>query len=204
MDACYRFPVTIGGAGGGTVGSGQGAVSAPSAPSGGGEIMGMQLIDAQRKLIEAQTENIQEDTANKAGFERNKGTAEARLAKNVAQFYVDTYAANYDIIQDRASILQDEAQIKRKDRMVSDETWKLEITSKEAELIGLGLANELKRAQKDLTEQQMVQVAESIRQKWEEVNIKRGHLDLDKFIKDVKDSTKLTTDVIFKIIGLIK
>jgi len=76
--------------------------------------------------------------------------------------------------------------------------------AKKAELVGLGIANELKEAQKGLTEEQMKATAEMVKQKWQEVNIKQGHLDLDKFIQDVKESTKLTTQAIIRVIGLLR
>jgi len=188
-----------GGAGGGgaTTGGGGSGVSAPGAPSGGGEVMGIQLMNAQKKLIEAQTANTQADTAKKSGVDTELTAAQGRLARNVAQFYVDTYEDNYDKVKAEVSILENQAK-------TADQTQMVDVEAKKAELIGLGIANELKRAQKDLTEEQMKATVEMVKQKWEEVSIKQGHLDLDKFIKDVKDSTKLTTESIIRVIGLMK
>ena len=115
----------------------------------------------------------------------------------MAQFYIDTYEDNYDKVKAEASILQSKSK-------VDYETQGAEIEAKKAELVGIGIANELKRAQKDLTEERMKATAEQVKQKWEEVNIKKGHLDLDKFIKDVKESTKLTTESIIRVIGLMR
>ena len=97
------------GGGGQTMGMSGANVNAESAPRGGGEIMGLQLMKAQENLIRAQTENVEADTQNKGGFVREKGEAEARLAKNVAQFYVDTYEANYHKLQQENAILDDMA-----------------------------------------------------------------------------------------------
>ena len=47
------------GAGGATTGGSGGNVSAPSAPAGGGEILGLQLLNAQKGLIEAQTKKTE-------------------------------------------------------------------------------------------------------------------------------------------------
>ena len=54
----------MGGGGGATTGDPGASVGANAAPKGGGEIMGLQLLDAQRKLKEAQ--------ANKANTEAEK------------------------------------------------------------------------------------------------------------------------------------
>ena len=43
----------MGGGGGATTGDPGASVGANAAPKGGGEIMGLQLMDAQRKLMEA-------------------------------------------------------------------------------------------------------------------------------------------------------
>jgi len=185
------------GGGGQTMGVNGASVNAESAPRGGGEIMGLQLMKAQENLIRAQTENVEADTENKGGFVREKGEAEARLAKNVAQFYVDTYDTNYKKLLQENAILDDIADKSRG-------TKNVEIEMKKAELVGLGIANELKKAETALTEEQMKATAASVAQKWQEVNIKQGHLDLDKFIKDVKESTKLTTETILKVISIIK
>lgn len=183
------------GGGAGQLGGSAGSVNAPKAATPGNEVLGMTI--AQRKLIEAQTENVKADTAKKAGVDTDLVREQGRLAKNVAQFYIDTYEDNYDKVKAEASILQSKSK-------VDYETQGAEIEAKKAELVGIGIANELKRAQKDLTEERMKATAEQVKQKWEEVNIKKGHLDLDKFIKDVKESTKLTTESIIRVIGLMR
>ena len=50
-----------GGSGGAITGGGIGNAAPTGAPAGGGEIMGMQLMQAQRKLIEAQTKKTEAD-----------------------------------------------------------------------------------------------------------------------------------------------
>lgn len=182
------------GGGGHTTGGGNSSVSSAKAPSGGGE---MGLMAAQRKLLEAQTEKTRVETAKTAGVDTDLTAAQGYLAKHVAQFYVDTYQDNYGKVKAELNILENQSK-------TASETQLVDVEAKKAELIGLGIANELKQAQKDLTEEQMKATAEMVKQKWEEVNVKKGHLDLDKFIKDVKDSTKLTTESIIRVIGLIK
>ena len=183
------------GSGAGQLGGSAGSVNAPKAATPGNEVLGMTI--AQRKLIEAQTENVKADTAKKTGVDTDLVREQGRLAKHVAQFYIDTYEDNYDKVKAEASILQSKSK-------VDYETQGAEIEAKKAELVGIGIANELKRAQKNLTEEQMRATAEAVKQKWEEVKIKKGHLDLDKFIKDVKESTKLTTESIIRVIGLMR
>lgn len=181
------------GAGGATVGGGAPSVNAPKANNEGMDLMTV----AQRKLIEAQTRNIEADTAKKSGVDTELTKWQARQAMNVSQFYVDTYEDNYGKVKAELEILENQAK-------TSHETQSTDVKLKQAELVGLGIANELKRAQKDLTEEQMKATVEMVKQKWQEVNIKQGHLDLDKFIKDVKESTKLTTESIIRVIGLMR
>jgi len=182
------------GGGAGQLGGSAGSVSAPKATAGNG--MDLMTV-AQRKLIEAQTENVKADTVKKSGVDTDLTKWQARQAMNVSQFYVDTYGDNYRKVKAELEILENQAK-------TSHETQSTEVKLKQAELVGLGIANELKRAQKGLTEEQMKATAEMVKQKWQEVNIKQGHLDLDKFIKDVKESTKLTTESIIRVIGLLK
>ena len=70
------------GGGGATTGGGSGSVAAAKAPSGGGEVMGLQMMDAQRRLIEAQTQNVLADTAKKTGVDTQE--VEMRI-KDIAQ-----------------------------------------------------------------------------------------------------------------------
>lgn len=183
------------GGGAGQLGGSAGSVNAPKAATPGNEVLGMTI--AQRKLIEAQTENVKADTVKKAGVDTDLTKWQARQAMNTSQFFVDTYEHNFGKVLAEAEILRNQAK-------TSNETQATEVETKKAELVGLGIANELKKAQKDLTEEQMKATVESVKQKWKEVDIKGGKLELDKFINDVKESTKLTTESIIKVISLIK
>lgn len=184
------------GGGGASIGS-SATTNAAKAPAGGNEVLGMQLIAAQRDLLKAQTAKTEAEAVKTAGVDTTLTEAQGRLAKNVAQFYVDTYQDNYGKVKAELEILENQAK-------TSHETQSTDVKIKEAELVGLGIANELKRAQTDLTEEQMKATVEAVKQKWQEVSIKQGHLDLDKFIQDVKESTKLTTQAIIKVIGLLR
>jgi len=65
----------MGGAGGSATtagGSGGGSVSASKAPAGGGEILGMQMMQAQRQLIEAQTKKTEVETSKIGGVDTAK------------------------------------------------------------------------------------------------------------------------------------
>ena len=54
---------------------------------------------------------------------------------------------------------------------ISDATVKEKIKTVEAILIGLGLANELKKVQKDLTEEQITQIQQNVAQGWKKLEI---------------------------------
>ena len=138
-----------GGSGGGgqTMGMAGANVNAEGAPRGGGEVMGLQLMGAQKALIEAQTAKTQAETAKTAGIDTKLATAQERLARNVAQMYVDTYETTYSKLLDEAGIVNEQYNQMITKSDIMDATKDEEIALKEGELIGLGIANELKKAE---------------------------------------------------------
>jgi len=244
-----------GGAGGGgaTTGGGGSGVNAPGAPTGGGEVMGMQLLGAQKKLIEAQTANTEADTANKAGVDRElkgaditKRGAETKLigiqsemAEIEKSMKTATYEDTKNMIQAAAQKAQSEAGIAANDKTISDKTKNDRIDMVEGELIGLTLTNELKRAQTGLAEEQIKKVIADVKQGWRNLDIqaknamtnmmnsetarinantsireflehvrktdydyevKRGTLELQKWLHDMPESEKLTVGALQNVL----
>lgn len=205
-DADLSPALMYGGSGGGgmTVGNANATVGAPKAPTGGGEMEALSVVGAQRRLLEAQARNLDADTAKKTGVDTDLVKEQIRIQRNAADFAKNTYDVNYGMLLDAAEKLSNEAEIARGNRNVRNATIDTEIQTRKAELVGLGIANEVKKLQGELTEEQIKATAESVAQKWREIDIKQGKLDLDKFVNDVKESTKLTTETIMKVISILK
>lgn len=181
------------GGGAGQLGGSAGSVAAPKAAVGNG----MDLITvAQRKLIEAQTENIKVDTAKKAGVDTELTRQQGRAAEIAANLAAITQEEAAQQMQAKTHILWEEAKAAK--GMIS-----AELQIKQAEVVGATLANELRKAQTDLTKEQMAAIAQEIAQKWKDLEIKQGHLDLQKFVQDVSNSTKLTVETITKVAQMV-
>ena len=67
--------------GGPTTGSAGGSVNAEGAPRGGGEIMTLQLMGAQKKLLEAQTAKAEAEAAKTAGVDTGAVAAGTKLTQ---------------------------------------------------------------------------------------------------------------------------
>ena len=190
--------------------------------------MGLAMMNAQRELIQAQTENVKADTTKKLGVDTREGEARiADLTQGVRNKQAQerlTYTQN-DIEEIKAAIAEgtqgdaireiryisqsayETLQQLRYDNEITRETMEAKIGIVQGELIGIGIANELKKAQVGLTEAQTKQAIEQVQQAWtklgieeKEVLIKGDHLALEKFIKDVPESVKLTTQVVGDIV----
>jgi len=191
------------GAGGATTGGSAGGVNAPSAPAGGGEIMGMQLLGAQKKLIEAQTAKTEAETVNTAGVERDLTGQKARMQRIEADLFANTYAENYSRIASEAAKAEEEWIKAAAEGKVAKATADIEIEKATVELIGLGLSNELKQKQGELTEAQIDATIEAVKQKWAEVRTGQGRLELEKFVRDISDSTKLAVETVSKVVSAV-
>jgi len=187
-----------GGAGGGgqTMGNPGGSVNAESAPRGGNEVMGLTMMNAQRELIEAQTRNVEADTAKKAGVDTELARQQGRLQHIIADLHAMTNEDAAEQMQARTHILWQEAKA-AKGKVTA------ELQQKQAEAIGAELANELRKVQTDMTEVQMKAIAEEIAQKWKGLDIQQGHLDLQRFVQDVSNTTKLTVETITKAAQMV-
>jgi len=184
------------GGGGQTIGNSGGNVNAESAPRGGGEVMGLQMMNAQRQLIEAQTEKTKVETAKTAGVDTDLTREQGRMATIAANLAAMTVEDAAEQVQARTHILWQEAKAAK--GMIT-----AELQTKQAEAVGAELMNELRRVQKDMTETQMAAIGEEIAQKWKALEIQQGHLDIEKFVQDVSNSTKLTVETVARAAELV-
>lgn len=184
------------GGGGQTMGNPGAAVSGGKAAKGGGEAMGMQMMDAQRQLIEAQTEKTKVETAKTAGVDTDLTREQGRMTTIAANLAAMTQEDAAEQVQARTHILWQEAKAAK--GMVTAELQK-----KQAEAIGAQLMNDLRKVQTDMTETQMAAIGQEIAQKWKALEIQQGHLDLQKFVQDVSNSTKLTVETVARAVELV-
>lgn len=191
------------GAGGGLAGGTGAQVNASKAPAGGQEVIGLQLLGAQKALLEAQTEKTKAETAKTAGPDTEIATAEARIRKLQGQMTSDTYEATYGKAMAEWGKLEAETKKIQAEGNVAYDTQETAIKQREGELIGLLMANELKGEQINLTEAQTEAMIQSIAQKWKDLEIKQGHLDIDKFVNDVANSTRLTVESATKVVNML-
>lgn len=197
-----------GGAGGGaTTNIAQGGVDSAKANV-AQEILGLQMATSQRKLLEAQARKTEVEANKIEGVDTAIAETNLKQLKQEYQFYVDSYEASFEKIENEAAILADQARMMRNNREISDETKLTEIEMKQGELIGIGLINELKREQIKLTQEQIDKTTEEIAQRWEELSISRKNamingdrLALERFIRDVPDSVKLTVETVSKVVS---
>ena len=180
------------GAGGATTGGSGGNVSAPSAPAGGGEILGLQLLNAQKGLIEAQTKKTEAEANKTAGVDTKLGETQiesltqgiknqkavqrlTELQGDMAEVQTlimnDTYDDAVAQVRYTARKTMQELRSLTINNEISEETMQEKIGIVQGELIGLGLTNELKRVQKNLTEEQVKQTVASVQQGWKKLSI---------------------------------
>ena len=192
-----------GAAGGGTTGGGSSGVNASPAPSGGGEIIGLAMAKAQIQLMQAQTEKTRAEAAKTAGVDTYLTNQQARMTNIQANLAAESYEETYERIINEAKIVANEAEI-------SGATKDEEIAIMEGELIGLGIANEAKKAGIKLTEEQIKQTSAEVKQAWEGLSIQRRRaiiegdkLALDKFVRDVPDSIKLAAETVGDVVKTV-
>ena len=221
-----------GAAGGGTTGGGSSGVNASSAPSGGGEIIGLAMAKAQIELMKAQTEKTQVEAAKTAGVDTLATSIQTELGKIEMNMKTETYEATKAAIEAAAKKAGAEAEI-------ADKTKGNQIDIVEGELIGLTLANELKRAQTGVAEETIKKIIAEVKQGWKALDIqaknaaanmmsseaakqnantnvreflehvrkndydyeiRRGALELEKWLKDVPESQKLTVGALQNVL----
>lgn len=178
---------------GGITGAGATSANAPNARD-QGDILGIQMIQAQRNLIEAQTEKTKAEAEKIAGVDTAKTTAEtasltqgienqkaqARLTTiqgNLAEIEeslrTDTYEDTAETIRYTARKAEKELGILSNEKEISDQVKDEKIAIVQGELIGLGLANELKREQITLTDEQTKKVIADVAQGWKALSIQQ-------------------------------
>ena len=250
-----------GGPGGASMGAPGGNVSAPNAPNQGSEIMGMQMLQAQKRLIEAQA-NKTEVEAKKIGgvdteeaetriksltqgIENQKAVQQltqietdiAEIEKNMKD---DSYEDTLASIRIAAKVAERNFQLMSNELKISDETLNAKIAIVQGELIGIGIENRLKEAQIKKTDQEIKASIASISQGWRSLSIqdrnaitnmlnaetartnaqtnvreflesvrktdydyevKRGILELQRFLHNVSEGDKLTVGTLQSILG---
>jgi len=187
------------GGGGATVGGGGGSVSAPNAPQGGNEVLGLQLLGAQKELLEAQTEKTKAETTKTSGVDTKltQELGETEEIKN--QMMKDTYEETFSKIRAEAERAEEEWRKAAAEGKVAEATADMEIEKVKADLAGIGITNELRKSQKNLTDAEITETVNRVAQRWEEIGVQKGRLELEKWVRDVADSTKLAVETVSRI-----
>lgn len=188
------------GGGGVTTGSApaSGGVSGGNAPTGGKEILESTGMGLQMKMQQAQIENIEANTQKTKAETQNvpltgknieSSTALNVLNKQIGEFEKDikgrSVEATIRSIDAAAEKLMHEAVILRNQENISEETWRTEVDLKLAELITVGIQNNLteqltaeskQKVQHSITE--LLQNARALNQKDLEIAIKTFEANL--------------------------
>lgn len=219
-----------GGAGGTTVGSPAGGVSGATAPVGGREVQDMIGMGMQLQLLKAQKENIEADTANKRADIPIKGAQVPNIQASTANIEATTTLTEVktelakiekeiagrskeDVlttIGHNALKVIDEARSALYKANADEATWELEIERVKTDLAGLYLKNDQTAMAIAKTGAEIKQIAEQLVQGWHKLNIDfanantgRKRYELDKWVNDISNSTKLTVETIKGIIQAI-
>jgi tellurite resistance protein len=238
--------------------------NAMNAPSGGREIMdslAMQNMNAQNDLLKAQADNIKADTANKPIQGENIQANTANLMQTIEESKAsvalknsmkeindidlrmkeDTYEYKVDIVYEDMRIINAARRIAENDSKISDDTRDKTIKFLNMREADLQMGMDLKKADINLTNQQVKSSIENIKQGWSRLSIEnrnaisnfisanasarnadtnvrqflenvrnndmnysvnKGKLDLEKFVKDVSDSDKLTIQSLMDLLKI--
>lgn len=193
-------------------------VSGAHAPSGGGEIMGMQLMAAQRGLIEAQTKkteaeaenlpktgaNIEASTASLTqGIENAKAVqalteVQTRIANIQAEVQGKTIDEAISTIQSISAHEETKAINAMTEANVNRDTAESKIEIMRQEAIGALIKNDVMRKGMELTDAQINKMAADIMQKAQEIeisgkaqNTRQKEYELNYKIKDITESGRL-------------
>lgn len=199
------------GGGGTTTGGGAASTHGANAPSGGGEMQGMAitsmnlgLMEAQRKLIEAQTNKtkteankiggVDTDLANTQikdltqGIENKKAQQvlteiQSDLARIDQMFKTRTFDAAVHKLEFETNSAMQEMQILQNEGLISANTWSTRIEMIQTEAAGMLLRNAQTEAQTKLTNQQVDEVIQSIKESVK--RLQQGDRSLDQKDKDI-------------------
>lgn len=192
------------GAGGSAqMGSSQGNSTGGQAPKGGGEIMGLQLMGAQKNLLEAEARKADAQADKTRGVDTELAQVTTDIKKIEQNLLTDSYIDTLNKVEAESMKLTAEARKASIEGQIMHETEFVEIAKKEGELLGIGLANELKREGIKLNQAQTKAMIASISQKWTSLGIKKGELELKKFVNDVAQSTRLTVETASKLVDTL-
>lgn len=191
----------LSGGGGSTTGSTGGNVNTPNAPAGGNEILGLQLMGAQKRLLEAQAKKTEAEANKTAGIDTDIAVTQAKILEIERSLKHDTYEAAHGQAIAAWAKLEGEAMKVTAEGLIANKTVDTEIATKQAEMIGIMIANELNKNRSNLTEAKIQETIESIAQKWRNIAVQEGRLNLERFVHDVSESTKLTVQTVTNLVG---
>jgi hypothetical protein len=182
----------LSGGGGTTTGAGATGVQGGKGPQGGNEILGMTMQQAQLDLMEAQAEKTEAEAEKISGVDTKEAETRiqsltqgienqkvnARLQRiqgDIGEIETEIKQGSFDDALDMIKYSAKQARIAaglmENDKEISDQTKEAKIATVHGELIGLGLANELKRLDASLTEEQIKKTAAEVSQGWKKLSI---------------------------------
>ncbi|AXH76648.1 MAG: DNA pilot protein [Microviridae sp.] len=219
------------GGGGVTTGQPNGSVSGASAPQGGGEILGsmgmamnLELMKAQKEVMESQAKLNNANADKTAGVDT--GLARTQIMLNTAG--VDNVRAQTALNLIKTKLGEIDAEIQgrtiedsvryigwaaertyqemvdwRYKNNINEQTWQMKIEQVRADLVGTWLRNALTQSQTNVNEQQVINMANDIVQKWRQIEIQgqgqttnERRQQQENFINDVQKSTGLPMEIL--------
>lgn len=198
----------MGGGGGTTTGSPSGSVTGGSAPSGGGEMMGMgiqmmnmQLMRAQKENIEAQTEKTKAETGNvpltgknieastdslKQGIESSK----SQQALTVIETKIKEIQKTLDeeTLYDKMNMLATQLNILSNDNAVSSAVVDTKVEIIRQELANAISQNELIKKQAEKTGADTQQLAKELQLKWAQLENEQDKTKIQKALQEFETS----------------
>ena len=153
--------------------------------------MGLQLMDAQRKLMEAQANKANTEAEKLKGVDTQEAQTriasltqgisnqkavqaltqvQTRIQSIEAELKTETYEDVKSTINYTARKTLSELMILQSQESVAQATIDEKVAIIESELIGLGLANELKKSQIELTEEQTKKTVADVAQGWKQLS----------------------------------
>lgn len=186
----------------------------------------LRLMEAQAKKTEQEAKNIGEggiDTnvklatiADLTQGIKNKEAVErlTNVQTNIAKLDEEIKGKTKDdaitAIQHSTLKIMDEARSALAQANVDEATWETKIKTIEQELTAVYLRNELTGAQIAKTETEIQAISEQLVQGWHKLNIDfananthRAQLQLEQYIRNVRESTKLTYETVKGIVQAI-
>lgn len=178
------------GGGGTTIGNAGGGVSAPSAPQGGGEILGLMQLrsqEAQIKLMEAQAEKAKAEAEKTSGadtVEANSRTALNTINAAVADIEREIKGKTASSVETMISngVLEQSNRLQEmvRNNSIGDKLYETTIKQAQAELIQTGLQNNLIQADTKLTYKRIWEISEKVAQGWKGLSIDEQNMMINR------------------------